>query len=98
VHDPCAVFYVIDRTQFETIDMSVEIELGSALGVGRTVCDLYNMKKRPKNVTVCMKMNVKMFWEKMLEAIEKANTASKHGITSSLKVKEESAVEDIKSS
>jgi purine nucleosidase len=80
IHDPCAVLYVIDKTLFETTEMNVEVELASPISVGRTICDVYNVTKGVKNVTVCTKMNVKVFWEKMLSAIEKGNAVSKYGV------------------
>lgn len=50
VHDPCAVAYVLDPTRFETERMRVDVETGSDLCAGQTVCDVWHYSKLPKNV------------------------------------------------
>lgn len=75
LHDPCAVAYVIDPTMFETELMNVEVETGGYCR-GRTVCDIYHMTNRPKNVHVCTKMDVPKFFEMLYRAIERSNIVS----------------------
>jgi inosine-uridine nucleoside N-ribohydrolase len=73
LHDPCAVAFCIDETLFETRLMRVDIEMSSQLSYGQTVCDIYGMSKKNKNVEVCFKMNVEKFWSLIVDAIEKTN-------------------------
>lgn len=85
MHDPCAVAYLIDPSIFEHRLMYVDIETKSPLTSGMTVCDVndyFVYADRPKNVHVCLKMNVEKFWQFMLDALTKANE-------SSLKIKKE---------
>ena len=85
IHDPCAVAFLIDPSIFEYRLMHVSVETMSPLTSGMTVCDVNNyyvFADRPKNVHVCLKMNVEKFWGFMLDALSKANE-------SSLKIKRE---------
>ena len=41
LHDPCAVAYAIDPGLFAAKAMHVDIECGSELCVGSTVCDVW---------------------------------------------------------
>lgn len=85
IHDPCAVAFLIDPSIFEYRLMHVSVETTSPLTSGMTVCDVNNyyvFADRPKNVHVCLKMNVEKFWGFMLDALSKANE-------SSLKIKRE---------
>jgi inosine-uridine nucleoside N-ribohydrolase len=74
LHDPCAVAFVINPELFEFRLMRVDIETASSLSYGQTVCDVYDMSKKRKNVHVCFKMKVDKFWNLMLDAIQTANT------------------------
>ena len=56
--------------------MRVDVECGSALSRGQTVCDLWNYSKSPKNVHVAMRMDVPRFWEMMHAALREADAAS----------------------
>eukprot|EP00455_Lapot_gusevi_P048370 TRINITY_DN6671_c0_g1_i1.p1 TRINITY_DN6671_c0_g1~~TRINITY_DN6671_c0_g1_i1.p1 ORF type:complete len:361 (-),score=105.99 TRINITY_DN6671_c0_g1_i1:39-1121(-) len=76
LHDPCAVAYVLRPDLFECKLMRVDVDVQSELCYGRTVCDLYGMSSKPKNVNVALKMKVDQFWEVMLEALEKINRVS----------------------
>ena len=76
LHDPCAVAFVIDPSIFECRLMRVDVETSSNLSYGQTVCDVYKMSTKKKNVHVCTKMDVDKFWSMMTDAIEKANEAS----------------------
>ena len=57
--------------------MRVDIECGSALSYGQTVCDTYDLSKRTdKNVDVCVAMDTTGFWALMLDALREANVHS----------------------
>lgn len=73
LHDPCAVAFVINPELFEYRLMRVDVETASQLSYGQTVCDVFGMSKKQKNVHVCMKMDVEKFWQLMIEAIKLAN-------------------------
>ena len=73
LHDPCAVAFVINPDLFEYRLMRVDVECASELSYGQTVCDVFGMSKKVKNVHVCFKMDVEKFWTLMVEAIKKAN-------------------------
>ena len=73
LHDPCAVAFVISPDLFECRLMRVDVERASALSYGQTVCDIYDMSSKRKNVHVCTKMDVDKFWAMMIESIRKAD-------------------------
>jgi inosine-uridine nucleoside N-ribohydrolase len=77
LHDPCAVAFVIEPKMFEYKEMRVDIETKSKLSYGQTVCDIYGMSKKKKNVNVCLKMNVEEFWNKLIKAYNKANDSNR---------------------
>ena len=67
LHDPVAAFFVIDPTAFEYKHIRVDVETAiSSQCYGQTVCDMYNLMSKRKNVHVCIKMNVVKFWEMLL--------------------------------
>ncbi len=76
LHDPVAVAAVVDPSLFEFKLMRVDIETGSLLSYGQTVCDIYGMSNKKKNVYVCMSMNVEKFWSLMFDVIKKADLIS----------------------
>ncbi|TFF17578.1 nucleoside hydrolase [Jiella endophytica] len=49
LHDPCVTGYVLDPSIFEGRDVNVEVETGSRLTRGMTVCDYWGVTDRPKN-------------------------------------------------
>lgn len=63
--------------------MYTEVVVGAEITSGRTVVDIFGMlakgKKREsamlQHVLVATDMNVELFWELMLSAVEKANSA-----------------------
>lgn len=69
VHDPCAVAAIVDPTLLHTRPMNVEVDLGSELSLGRTVCDVYGTTGRSPNAEVAMGIEVDRFWELMLAAL-----------------------------
>ncbi len=79
LHDPCAVAYVIAPALFEARRMAVAVETASPHSYGQTVCDQYNLGRRPdsaKNVNVALRMDVPAFWRMLLDACALANAAS----------------------
>ena len=69
VHDPCAVAAIIDPTMVHARPMNVEVDLGSELSLGRTVCDVYGTTGRTPNAEVGMGIEADRFWELMLAAL-----------------------------
>ena len=61
---------------FETKLMRVDVECGSTISRGQTVCDIWGYSQSEKNVHVAMKMDVAKFWELMHAALRKANDVS----------------------
>jgi len=76
LHDPCAVFYVINKNAFQTKDMFVDVEISSDKTLGRTLCDIHGICKKPANVKVCVRMDTELFWKTMIECLEQANINS----------------------
>jgi len=56
--------------------MYVNVETGSELTKGATICDVFDRLKKKKNATVTLKMDVPGFWDIMLDCMEKANKVS----------------------
>lgn len=52
LHDPCVVAYILRPDLFSGQDMRVDIEIGSPLSIGRTLCDVHNRSGLPANATV----------------------------------------------
>jgi inosine/uridine nucleosidase len=69
VHDPTAVAWVIDPTMVETQPAHVDIETHAEFSYGRTVVDLHDVAKLPKNTLVATKLDVARFWDLMVSAI-----------------------------
>jgi inosine-uridine nucleoside N-ribohydrolase len=69
LHDPAAVFYVLHPEAFHTKMMRVDIERGSLLSRGQTVCDVYGRSTRPINARVALSVNVTLFWKHMIAAV-----------------------------
>lgn len=76
LHDPCAVAFAIDPSLFDFRLMRVDVETHSLLSYGQTVCDIYSMSERPKNVHVCTRIDVDRFWKLMLDSLVQANRNS----------------------
>eukprot|EP01112_Ceratiomyxa_fruticulosa_P006854 TRINITY_DN1776_c0_g1_i2.p1 TRINITY_DN1776_c0_g1~~TRINITY_DN1776_c0_g1_i2.p1 ORF type:complete len:335 (-),score=44.09 TRINITY_DN1776_c0_g1_i2:73-1077(-) len=76
LHDPLAVAYVIAPHLFKTTFMRVDIETQSLLCAGQTVCDIYHMSPKPKNVHVATHVDIAAFWALQLDAIFKGNEKS----------------------
>jgi len=69
LHDPAAVYYVLNPSAFTSRKMRVDIERGSLLSRGQTVCDVYGRSKLPANCNVALAVDVHAFWEEMITAV-----------------------------
>lgn len=76
LHDPCAVFAVIQPEAFKVEKMRVDIETVSPLTAGQTVVDIYRQSPLPANVFVAKEMDVKAFWAVQIAAIHAADAYS----------------------
>lgn len=76
VHDPVAVAYVIQPGIFTTELMRVDVEVGSTLCSGQTVCDVWHMHRGTKNVNVALSLDVPACWQLILDAVAAADRTS----------------------
>lgn len=74
LHDPCAVFYVLQPDLFNSKLLRVDVETSSPLSAGQTICDVWHQSNKPPNVRVCTEMNVPRFWEEMVAAVRRADS------------------------
>lgn len=72
LHDPAAVFYVLHPEAFRAQWMRVDIERGSLLSRGQTVCDVYGRSARAPNCKVALSVDVPLFWKHMIAAVHAA--------------------------
>jgi inosine-uridine nucleoside N-ribohydrolase len=78
LHDPLAVFYVLQPDLFKTKAMHVAIECGSALSRGQTVCDFYGRSGFSPNAEVALEVDVQSFWSEMLGCLNRAEQLREH--------------------
>ncbi|CAL8091626.1 unnamed protein product [Orchesella dallaii] len=76
LHDPCTIFYLTHPESFRTLSLYVDIETGSEKCLGRTLCDVNNLKKKKHNVEVCTNIDVDKFWKNMLHCVQLASKCS----------------------
>lgn len=76
LHDPAAVAFIINPNIFHYRLMRVDIETHSNLSYGQTVCDIYNMSNKRKNVHVCLRIDIDQFWKLIIDAINQADKMS----------------------
>lgn len=69
IHDACAVAYVLDHTLFTCVPARVDVETVGRHTSGMTVTDFKLRDARP-NALVATSLDVKRFWETVLEAYE----------------------------
>ncbi len=79
LHDPCAVVMAVAPSLFSARAMNVEVETQSPLTLGRTCCDVYNLKKDArKNVVVAERVpDIDALWQVIIAAIESAARAAR---------------------
>jgi inosine-uridine nucleoside N-ribohydrolase len=56
--------------------MRVDIETGSVLSAGQTVCDVWKQSGKPPNCHVALTMDVDAFWDLQLAAFDSADQVS----------------------
>ncbi|KAL4438606.1 hypothetical protein ABPG74_015504 [Tetrahymena malaccensis] len=76
LHDPCAVYYVVNPGAFKTKFKNVVIETKSEYCDGRTVVDEYGTTGRKPNCTICYDMDQEQFWSEMMSALAQCNQNS----------------------
>ncbi|MHA0039061.1 nucleoside hydrolase [Deinococcus sp. PESE-13] len=69
LHDPLAVAAALRPELLTWQAMNVEVELSEGLNVGRTVCDLYGVTDREKNVQVAVGVDDAAFFKLLLERL-----------------------------
>ncbi|AAF09982.1 nucleoside hydrolase [Deinococcus radiodurans] len=69
LHDPLAVAAALSPELLTWQAMNVEVELSEGLNVGRTVCDLYGVTDREKNVQVAVGVDDAAFFKLLLERL-----------------------------
>jgi len=69
VYDACAVAAVIDPTVFQAKPMHIDIEINGTYTRGRTVADIRDRKKLPKNVEVGTSIDREKFLNILFESL-----------------------------
>lgn len=69
LHDPLAVYYLIELEMFKGKMIHVDIETQSNLSRGQTICDYFGRTGKSCNAFVCLEVDVEAFWLRMLAAI-----------------------------
>lgn len=77
VHDPVAVVHVVRPDLFQSELMRVDIETGSTLSSGQTVCDVWHQSNKPKNATVVQSVDVDACWDIILDSIKLCDASSR---------------------
>lgn len=69
LHDPTAVAWVIDPALFEVEPMHVDVETNAEFSYGRTLVDVDDVLRLPKNVLVATGIDAPRFWDLMVDAV-----------------------------
>lgn len=70
VHDPAAVFYVMNPKAFVTKKVWVDIECQGTHTYGACCTDWFNQWSDEKiNATVCLDIDVELFWNCMVDSL-----------------------------
>lgn len=72
-HDPTTVAYIIDPSIFEFIECNAQVCISrdqNDLVYGRTVCDINNASKLPKNAKVAKSLDFDKFWNLIYESVK----------------------------
>ena len=75
LHDPVAIFYVVEPGSFQTQTMRVDVERSNPLSRGQTICDSFNRNSGIKNVQVALRVDTERFWDRMIKALDQAEMA-----------------------
>jgi len=70
VFDACAIAAVIDPTILQTKAMHIDIEINGTFTRGRTVADIHDRKKLPKNVEVGTSINREKFLDILYDSLK----------------------------
>lgn len=69
LHDPCVIAYILRPDLFTGQDMRVDIEIGSPLTIGRTVCDLHDRAGQAANAHVVETIDSDGFFDLLNESL-----------------------------
>ncbi|MER6615842.1 nucleoside hydrolase [Streptomyces xantholiticus] len=70
LHDPVAVARVIDPGIVRCVEANVVVELHGRYTRGATVVDLHRYTDRPVNARVAVELDVEMFWDRVIAAVD----------------------------
>ena len=71
LHDPVAVAAVLRPDLLKTRPMNVEVECGSDLTRGETVCDLHGVTGKPPNAEVGVELDREAFFDLLQDCLER---------------------------
>ncbi len=69
LHDPCIIAWLIRPDLFQLQEMFVSVEINQGPSFGRTVCDVYDVLKQPKNASVAMRVNADGYFALIAERL-----------------------------
>lgn len=72
LHDPCAVAFVIAPEIFTVQHHYVSVEMNNPISYGQTIVDVWKQRGEKENVEVCVRMDTDIFWDLMIDALQKA--------------------------
>lgn len=72
LHDPCAVAFVIAPEIFTVQHHYVCVEMNNPISYGQTIVDVWKQSGEKENVEVCVSMDTDIFWDLMIDALQKS--------------------------
>ncbi|AQS88305.1 inosine-uridine preferring nucleoside hydrolase [Neoasaia chiangmaiensis NBRC 101099] len=69
LHDPCTIAWLLRPELFQGRDVNIEVETQSALCVGETVVDYWQVTGRPTNAFYCRDADAEGFFDLLIERI-----------------------------
>jgi purine nucleosidase len=69
LHDPCTIAYLIQPELFSVQAMHVEVDVIPGPSFGRTVCDVWDVTRKPANCDVAMTANADGFFDLLVERL-----------------------------
>jgi ribosylpyrimidine nucleosidase len=69
LHDVTCIAYLLDPSCFTLKSMYTAIDIKSDISYGRTVCDAFDILKKPHNTRVGMSIDLDRFWDMMEDCI-----------------------------
>ncbi|CAL5980335.1 Uridine_nucleosidase [Hexamita inflata] len=70
LHDPVAVYYLLNPNAFVTENVHVSIETKGEFTFGACCADWFKQFGGAENCTVCLKVDVEAFWNEMIKSLE----------------------------